>query len=270
MASRLGIIGGGNMGGAIVRGAIESGVLQPDEILVVDISDEQRKALAALGCPTSADPADALACEQMMLAVKPQVFPAVGKAIGELRQSKIVMSIMAGLSSPSIRAQLGRNARVVRIMPNTPCSVGAGMAGIALGEGAQEGDEALAVELFSTIAETVQVDESLMHAVTAVSGSGPAYVFLLAEAMQNAAVELGLDADAARLLARQTVYGAGELLRSSDMEAAELRQAVTSPGGTTEAALRVMMTDNDLLGIVERALAAARDRGVELDRDSTQ
>jgi pyrroline-5-carboxylate reductase len=149
-------------------------------------------------------------------------------------------------------------------MPNMPCQIGAGMAAIAVGEGAQPGDETLAVGIFEALGRTVIVDEAVMHAVTAVSGSGPAYVFLLAEAMEQAGVGLGLDPDTARLLVRQTILGAGKLLAESDRTASELRVAVTSPGGTTEAALTEMLS-RELPTIVQDAVTAARDRGAELE-----
>ena len=138
------------------------------------------------------------------------------------------------------------------------------MAAIALGDGAEPGDEALAVGIFEALGRTVTVQEALMHAVTAVSGSGPAYVFLLAEAMEKAAVDLGLDPAQAGLLVRQTILGAGKLLAESGRSPSQLRAAVTSPGGTTEAALREM-DRRELSAIIRAAVTAARDRGVELD-----
>ncbi len=153
---------------------------------------------------------------------------------------------------------------MVRVMPNTPCQVGAGMAAIALGAGARAGDEALAVAIFNALGKTAIVPEAQMHAVTAVSGGGPAYVFLLAEAMQQAAMGLGLDEPTARLLVRQTIYGAGKLLMETDEDAAVLRNAVTSPAGTTEAALSAMIK-RDLPGIIVDGITAARNRGRVLD-----
>ena len=265
MTTRLGIIGGGNMGLAIVRGSIEAGVLEPQAIVVAEIDPARRAEVARSGCSTVEEPRGVLDAEQIMLAVKPQSFPDVGRALGPLGSPKVVISIMAGLGSRAIRAALGEGARVVRVMPNMPCQVGAGMAAIALGEGARAGDETLAQAVLGALGETVMVDESLMYAVTAVSGSGPAYVFLLAEAMQKAAVGLGIDADAADRLVRQTVFGSGKLLVESGATAAELRRAVTSPGGTTEAALKVML-EGRLPEMIAEAITAARDRGVELDQ----
>ena len=264
MGFTLGIIGAGNMGMAILRGALDAGVLSAQTTVVADVEPSRREEAARLGCPTTANVADLREAGQIILAVKPQGFGGVAGALGTLDRPTVVISIMAGLGSREIRAALGPAARVVRVMPNTPCQVGAGMAAIAVGEGAQPGDETLAVGIFEALGRTVIVDEALMHAVTAVSGSGPAYVFLLAEAMEQGGVGLGLDPDTARLLVRQTILGAGKLLAESDRTASELRVAVTSPGGTTEAAIREML-NRELPAIVLDAVGAARDRGVELE-----
>lgn len=264
MGIRLGIIGAGNMGSAIARGAVAAGVLGPPDLLIAEVTAARRRELAGEGFATSADPSAALAAEQVLLAVKPQSFPALARALGPLAAPKVIVSIMAGVSSRSIRRALGERARVVRVMPNTPCQVGAGMAAIALGEGAEPGDEALAVQLFEAVGRTARVEERLMDAVTALSGSGPAYVFLLAEALERAGSDLGLEPATAALLVRQTILGAATLLSGSKEDPAALRAAVTSPGGTTEAALAVMR-ERDLPGVVADAVRAARDRGRALE-----
>lgn len=262
---RLAIIGGGNMGFAIARGVLSARVLPAASILIVDHEPARHERLRPLGCPLSTDPADALAADELLLAVKPQHFAAAAGHIGRLVRPTVVISIMAGLDSQAIRGALGEAARVIRVMPNTPCQVGEGMTGIALGAGAEPGDESLAREIFGAVGRVAVVPEELMHAVTAVSGSGPAYIYLLAELMTDAACELGLDASAARLLVEQTIIGAGRMLRESGMEAEALRRVVTTPGGTTAAALDVMQ-DRDLPGTIRDALRAARDRGQELGR----
>ena len=267
MGIRLGIIGGGNMGAAIARGSIEAGVLAPQTIMVADLEASRRAAASALGCRTTADATDVVGAEQIMLAVKPQDFARVAADLGPLGRPTVVISIMAGLESRAIRDGLGPSARVIRVMPNMPCQVGAGMTVIALGAGAQPGDETLAVRIFEALGRTVMLDETHMHAVTGLSGSGPAYVFLLAEAMERAASEAGLDDATASLLVRQTIRGAATLLSDSGRKPVDLRAAVTSPGGTTEAAIGVM-TDRDLPGIVADAIKAARERGAELGTDS--
>ncbi len=253
------------MGAAILRGAIGQEVIPADRIMVIDIDEAKRAEAEALGCKVSDNPADASVADQIMLAVKPQIFPVVAEHMTPLAESKIVISIMAGLSSRNIRAALGENARVVRVMPNTPCQVGAGMSAIALGEGAMKGDDELALKLCAALGETIRVREDQMYAVTATSGSGPAYVFLLAEAMQEAAVTLGIEPEKAALLVNQTILGAGMLLRESDQSPASLRKAVTSPKGTTESAIKVML-ELEMPRIVGDALTAARDRGIELDQ----
>ncbi len=268
MGITLGIIGAGNMGMVILRGALEADVLSAQTTVVADVEPARREEAARLGCQTTADAADLAGVGQIILAVKPQGFQGVAGALGTLKGPTVVISIMAGLGSREIRAALGPAARVIRVMPNTPSQVGAGMAAIAVGDGAQPGDETLAVAIFEALGRTVIVDEALMHAVTAVSGSGPAYVFLLAEAMEQAGVGLGLDPDTARLLVTQTILGAGKLLDEADRTSSELRATVTSPGGTTEAALREM-DRRELSGIVRDAITAARDRAAQLESEGS-
>jgi len=266
MTSRpaLGIIGGGKMAEAIMGGALDRGVLEPSAVLVAEPSAERRSVFEDFGTAVTPDAADCVGAGQIMLAVKPQVFPAIAEAIGPLERSTVVVSIMAGTGSAAIRRALGEAARVVRVMPNTPCRVGAGMTAIALGAGAGSGDEVLARRLFEAVGAVAEVTEDQMHVVTATSGSGPAYVMLLAEAMQQAAEQMGLPHGLARTLAEQTVHGAGVLLKESGRHASDLRQAVTSPGGTTAAALEWMF-ERELPEIVVEAMMAARDRGMELD-----
>ena len=170
---------------------------------------------------------------------------------------------MAGLSSASIRQGLGGLVRVIRVMPNVPCRLRVGVSAIAAGEAARPGDEAFACALFGVLGRVVIVGEPQLHAVTALSGSGPAYVFLLAEAMEQAGVQVGLERHTARLLAYQTIHGAGCMLVQPDGDADALRRAVTSPGGTTSAATEVMF-EQELPQIVANAVLAARDRGIEL------
>ncbi len=265
MALRLGIIGGGTMGRAIVAGCLEAGVLRPAEVVVAEVDPLRRQEVAALGCRVSAESPATLEAAQIMLAVKPQSFAGLASELGCLRGPKIVISIMAGLASARIRAALGAPARVVRVMPNTPCRIKAGMSAIALGEGARPGDESLAVEVFSALGRTVIVNESDLHAVTAVSGSGPAYLFLLAEAMEQGAVDCGLSAEQAAVLVRQTLLGAGRLLVESGEAPGSLRAAVTSKGGTTEAAITLMQR-RGLAEIVGEAISAAAQRARQLDQ----
>jgi pyrroline-5-carboxylate reductase len=260
----LGLIGAGTIGQSIARGAIASRVIAPGEMLVAE-PDPVRLAQASMfGCAVTDRTADVSTCDQLLFAVKPQVFPNVARELAPLTRPTLVMSVMAGISSAHIRDALGEHARVIRIMPNTPCQVGEGMTGIALGEGAAPGDEKLALALFEALGRTVIVEESLMHAVTAISGSGPAYIYLIAELMEKAAVDLGFDATVAQMLVIQTIIGAGRMLRDTAQDPQRLRELVTTPGGTTQAAMTVMF-ERDLPRTLLDALRAARDRGQELD-----
>ena len=267
MQYRLGILGAGNMGQAIIRGAVQAGVMGAGEIIIAEPADDRRNAMAELGCAVTDTPRDLLQAEQLMFAVKPQKFVEVAQQLGELPRSMVVISIMAGIGSERLRDQLGFDARVIRVMPNLPSQIGQGMAAISIGAGANTGDESLAMELFESIGKAIPIDENRMHAVTAVSGSGPAYVFLLAEAMQQAAEQMGLPHGKARTMVKQTLFGAAEVLSESESTATQLRQSVTSPGGTTAAALEVMF-EKELPEIVTEAILAARDRGIELDQGS--
>lgn len=273
---RLLIIGGGNMGGAIVRGVIAQKVLTPRDIGVLEIDESKRAALAAeIDCAVLADAVEAREAvgksngsagdrTQVLLAVKPQLFPDVARGFSPVSKPRVFISIMAGLESSSIHHALGPQARIVRCMPNTACQIGKGMTAISLGMGASEGDELLARQIFDALGKTVMLDEQHLHAVTAVSGSGPAYVYLLAEAMQKAAAKIDLPADVARMLVTQTIVGAAGMLDQKGSDPVALRKAVTSPKGTTEAAMKVL----DHAGfekLVREAIKAARDRGIELN-----
>lgn len=206
----------------------------------------------------------------VVLAVKPQMFAAVAAELAPImsgRSERCVISIMAGVRSATIRERLGDRARVVRAMPNTPARVGQGVTAIAAGPGATEGDMAIAGRLFAALGPVVvRIDEGLMDAFTAVAGSGPAYLFYLAEAMERAAVEVGLDAAMARRVVAQTLRGAAALIDGDGQgDPGLLRAAVTSKRGTTAAAVASLERD----GVMEcwvRAIVAARDRGAELGR----
>lgn len=275
---RLTVFGAGNMGAAILGGAVKAGVLPPREILVVEPDPEKRAAMAALGCAVAASPHerhststdpdsaaqnDSASPATILLAVKPQMFPALAESMGPLTRPTIALSIMAGLHSDSIRAALGPHARVIRAMPNTPSQLGAGMTAVALGAGAVPGDEALALRLFGAIGTVETLDEGLMHAVTAVSGSGPAYLFLLAEAMERSAAEVGFSPLQARTFVTQTLLGAAMLLAERRADPASLRAAVTSKGGTTEAAIAAMQRGGFETAVIA-GIVAARNRGEAL------
>ena len=267
MGYRLAFIGAGNMAEAIVRAALQQQAVRADELILADPSEQRRQLFADLGVTVTADNGEAIApSEQVVLAVKPQTLPKVADELGaHLTADHVVISIMAGVRLAKLRQALGDHVRrLVRVMPNTPMLVGRGMSAIALGPDAQAGDDELAMMLLGAGGEAVRVDESAMDAVTAVSGSGPAYLFYLAEAMESAARELGLGDQSPKLVA-QTLVGAAHLLQNADDDAATLRQRVASPGGTTEAALS-HMDAHQMNQIIVNAIKAAAQRSEELGR----
>jgi len=267
MQYELGVLGAGNMAEAIVKGAIDNDVLEPEKIIVADPVAERRVLFEQLGCATAEQNTSVIEnAAQIMIAVKPQIFPDVAeqlKAADPERQ--IVISIMAGLRTQKIVDAVGRPLRIVRVMPNTPLLAGQGMSAIARGEHANAGDELLAMQIFQAAGEAVELEETDMDAVTAVTGSGPAYVFYLAEAISEAARSLGLKADVADLLTQQTILGAATLMKKSDDPPAELRRKVTSPGGTTQAALE-HMEEQQVRQHIMQAVRAAADRSKELGK----
>ena len=264
MTYELGFIGAGNMAEAIARAALDKGVLSAGQMIASDPAEPRRGVFAALGIAATDDNAQVIAqSKQVLLAVKPQMMAAAAADLAaHLREDQVVLSIMAGITTAKLSAAVGRPVRCVRIMPNTPLQVGYGMAGVAMGQAARPGDDELAMRLFSAAGEAVRVEEAKLDAVTAVSGSGPAYVFYLAEAMEKAARELGLGDDAPRFV-RQTILGAAQLLAQSEHPPAELRRLVTSPGGTTAAAIR-HMDGNSTTAVIVNAVKAAHKRSIEL------
>ena len=269
MDERILLIGFGNMGQALVRGWLDRGV-PPARLRIVDPAESARAAASELGIAAGADLAAASFDDGppdiVLLAVKPaQLDAAMRASSGALGEAPLYLSIAAGKPIASLTAVLGPRAAVIRAMPNTPAAVGRGMTVLAASERVDARQRAAADELMRAVGATAWVpDEGLMDAVTAVSGSGPAYVFLLIECLARAGVAAGLDAELARTLATATVAGAGAYAELSGEDPAELRRRVTSPGGTTEAALRVLMADDGLARLVERAVLAAADRSREL------
>jgi len=269
MQYEIGSIGAGNMAEAILRAVVDNGIIDASKIIVSDPTPERRELFASLGMATTDSNADVTGGAAMvMLSVKPQIYPKIAgdlNAIDAARQT--VISIMTGISIAKISAAIGADAdtaRVIRVMPNTPLLAGAGMSGVAPGPGATDADVALTMKIFGAAGEVVTVDEPQIDAVTVVSGSGPAYVFYLAEAMATAARELGLSDDVADLLTEQTLVGAAKLLRESDHPPAELRRRVTSPGGTTQAAIEHMESHHvrdTIIKAIHKACARSKELG---------
>lgn len=263
---RLGIIGAGNMAEAIARGSVTAGVLGKHEILAADISDERRAVFQdQIGIAATAEPAKAARCERLLLSVKPQVMGKVLEQIAPaVRDDALVISIAAGLGSAFFDERLGGKGRIVRVMPNTPMLVGAGVSALCGGPRATEDDLDWTARLLSASGEALVVEEPMMDAVTAVSGSGPAYFFYLVEAMVAAGTAEGLTRETALKLAVGTCRGAGKLLAESADQPETLRARVTSPGGTTQAAIASMDADGvmeNLTKAVQRAAQRSRELG---------
>jgi pyrroline-5-carboxylate reductase len=263
MATELGILGAGNMAEAIARGVIRSGLLRPDQVVASDPSPQRRAMFAEqLGIRATDDNGEvARESRMLLLSVKPQQMKDVLAAIGPvLRPEALLISIAAGISSQSIESHLGVNGnwRVIRTMPNTPMLVGEGMVALSRGRHATEADAAQARKLFEAAADVIELTENKLDAVTAVSGSGPAYVFYLIEQMIRAGTDLGLAPEESRKLAIKTCAGAAKMLATSSDSPEELRRKVTSPGGTTQAAVSLLEQHQVGSVIIDAVKAAAR------------
>ncbi|MCA9302622.1 MAG: pyrroline-5-carboxylate reductase [Phycisphaerales bacterium] len=256
------------MGSAIIHGAIRAGVLDPERVAVVDPNAEKRAGFAK-SFPEAGEGVEWCRAGDgvIVLAVKPQMLETATEQIRRavVGGEPLVISILAGTRSSSVLEAMGAGVRVVRVMPNTPAAIGMGMSAIAKGPGATEQDLDLSRALFGAIGETVEIDESLMDAFTGLAGSGPAYVFYLAEGMLNAARSMGFGEEQAVKIVRQTIAGSGMLLAGSSELPSELRARVTSKGGTTAAGTG-SLDDRGVMNAIERAIIAARDRGEELGR----
>lgn len=266
----IAILGAGSMGGAIARGLAASG-LAP-EVTVTNRSEAKAAELAGLEGVTSlalesepaANTVAAASADVVLVGVKPAMVTDLLREIaGHVRPGTIVVSLAAGVTLTSFESVLGEDAAVLRSMPNTPALVGEGVTGLAAGSAATPEQTALVRRLFETVGSVVEVPEEKIDALSTISGSGPAYVFLLIEELTKAALAKGFDEADARRLAEGTFVGAAALLAASDADPAELRRRVTSPKGTTERAVAVLQ-EADLAALFSRATDAALDRAREL------
>ncbi|MCW3156633.1 pyrroline-5-carboxylate reductase [Micropruina sonneratiae] len=259
--TRLAVIGAGVMGEALVSGLLKGG-WAADDIVVADRRDFRRTEMtAAHGIPTTATNAEAAAeADTVILVVKPQDVGAVLPEIAPvLRPHTLVVSLCAGVTTEKLESHLPEGTAVVRVMPNTPALVGEGMAAVSGGRSASPADLDHALELMSALGRAITVPEAYQDAVTAISGSGPAYLFFVVEAMIDAGVMLGLPRDISTTLVNQTMFGSAKLLVESGQHPTVLREQVTSPGGTTAAALR-QLEDHRVKAAFLTAIEAARDR----------
>ena len=277
MMKKLGFIGGGNMAEALAHGLIQHQVFKSGDIIVSDVASERRRKLSrSLKVATTADNAGVIReANAIVLAVKPQTIDAVmAELAAELAKprarsadkGKLFISIAAGVTIARLSAGLGKRARVIRVMPNAPAMIGHGMAAMVRARGASAADEVFALRIFRAVGDAVALkEEKMLDVVTALSGSGPAYVYLFAKAMADAAVSEGISRDLANRMTLKTIRGAEHLMRESKRDVAELIRAVASPGGTTEAALR-QFAEHGFSDIVAAALHAASNRSRELGR----
>jgi len=264
---QLVIIGGGNMGEAILKGLIAAQLVQPQQLTVTDVIEARLTYLReTYAVQALTDNAKAVGeADLIVLAVKPQdIVPTIEGIAAAVQDHQVLISIAAGVPTAKIEAACGKAVRVVRVMPNTPALVLAGAAGLCAGSHATAADLEVACTLFAALGSTVVVSEYLMDAVTGLSGSGPAYIFVLIEALADGGVKMGLSRDAALTLAAQTVYGSAKLLLETGLHPGELKDRVTSPAGTTIAGLAALEAHafrGAVIDAVERATLRSRELG---------
>lgn len=265
----IGFIGAGKMAEALIRGFAASGLVDTDSMSAADLSSKRRKAMGEMGvhAQKTLEPETAVgSADVVVLAVKPQDVHAILERI-ELQKDQLLVSVAAGLTCESLEKTLPPNSRVIRVMPNTPALVGAGATAYCLGTHATEEDGDVVQKLFSSIGCAIQVKESHMDAVTGLSGSGPAYCFLVLEAMADGGVLAGLPRETATKLAAQTMLGAAKMVLNEDeeelMHPGVLKDAVASPGGTTITGLHVLECEG-VRSAFQKAVAAASRRSKEL------
>lgn len=267
-ATTVGFIGGGQMAWALASGAMKSQVLEEGQLWFAEPSAAQQASLKATW-PKSVVVDEGLEvlreCDRVILSVKPQVLTAIGPKLSrEIQSRHLLVSIAAGISLGQLEELFGTK-RVIRVMPNTPCQVGEGASAIAAGPAASADDIQWVEKFMAAVGLTVRVPDSMMHAVTGLSGSGPAYVYLVIEALSDGGVAQGLPRDLSLKLATQTVYGAAKMVLESGQHPAVLKDQVTSPGGTTIAALRVLERSAVRSALIE-AVGEASERSRKLGK----
>lgn len=263
-AMTLGFIGSGKMSTALVQGVVKSGAFSPSAIAVTDtVAAAAQQLGAAAGVRVARDNSElAATCDTLVLCVKPADALEALRALSPLLAGKLVISIVAGLPLAALKEAAGAQARVVRVMPNTPALIHQGAAAYALGVGATEADGATTEKIFGAVGLIVKVKEALLDVVTGLSGSGPAYIYLVIEALSDAGVLLGLPRDLSLKLAAQTVTGAAQMVRETGRHPAALKDEVTSPGGTTIAGLAALEAGalrSTLIEAVRAATLRARE-----------
>lgn len=265
MKKKMAFVGGGNMAEALIKGLLSSGTVAPEDIRVSDLSAERLELLQQTYgiVPNTSNAKAVQEADAVWLCVKPQQMEAVLPELTSAVPNALFISIAAGVPTKTLEHGLGEGARVVRVMPNTPALIGEGAAGLAGGANADALDLDLVKTWMSCVGQAVIVEEDDLHAVTALSGSGPAYVFYLMESMLEAGLAMGVEPQVAKDLVVQTIIGAGKLFAESDCSAGELRERVTSKGGTTFAALETFRAAGVGDGL-RKGVEAAAARSLEL------
>lgn len=257
---KIGFIGGGAMAEALIRGIINTGLIQRQQIVVSDIALERRDYLTQTYTISTVADVNAVAknADILFLAVKPQVVKAVMEQIsGQVSTKTIVVSVVAGLTLAAMQAKFPGCA-IIRVMPNTPIAVGAGMSALALGKLATQQDSELVSQIFSAAGTVVTVGEELMDAVTGLSGSGPGYGFVIIDALTDAGVRVGLSRQTALVLAAQTLLGAAKMVLETGEHPAKLRDMVTSPGGTAITGIHVLEQSGLRAALIDAVVAATK------------
>jgi len=270
LAEKIGVIGAGKIGSAILRGVIRAGLVSKERVIASDVSDTLRQSVAKeLGIRVTANNGEVCDFANIViLAVKPQILdPVVKKIARKLAKNKLLISVAAGVPLSRIEANLTRGARVVRVMPNIPCVVGAGASCYALGMHATTTDAERVGSILNSFGIALPVEEKYLDAVTGLSGSGPAYVFVLIESLADGGVQVGLSREVALKLALHTVFGAAKLAIESGQHVGQLKDEVASPGGTTIAGLYAL-EQRGFRGTVMDAVVNATRRSQELGKGS--
>eukprot|EP00239_Pterosperma_sp_CCMP1384_P004853 CAMPEP_0197859080 /NCGR_PEP_ID=MMETSP1438-20131217/33414_1 /TAXON_ID=1461541 /ORGANISM="Pterosperma sp., Strain CCMP1384" /LENGTH=270 /DNA_ID=CAMNT_0043475471 /DNA_START=192 /DNA_END=1004 /DNA_ORIENTATION=+ len=264
---RIGFIGAGMMAEALAKGFIDKGVSKATSMIATDTAEVRRKVFSDFGIATSSSNSEVVKNSDIIfIAVKPYVVREVlEETKGLLTSDKLIVSIAAGITVDTIQAAAGGHSKVVRVMPNTPCLVGETAAAMAMGSGTDGSDEAVVKELFGAVGAIHVVAEKLLDAVTGLSGSGPAYVFMMIEALSDGGVKAGLPRDVALSLAAQTVKGAAEMVLTTGKHPGQLKDAVTSPGGTTIAGVHELEKGGMRANFINAVEAAAK-RSTELSK----
>lgn len=262
----IGFLGAGRMATALAKGWLRAGLIRADGCRASDPLPQARQAFTEeTGCPAGADNRSVVAADLLVLAVKPQSMAALMEEIRPALKGQLIVSIAAGITLHQLAAGLGSDGRLVRVMPNTPCLIGASASGYSPGEHATIEDVALVDRLLNAVGVAFRLPEPLLDAVTGLSGSGPAFVYLMIEALSDGGVRMGLPRDVATMLAAQTVLGSAQMVLQTRSHPGVLKDMVTSPGGTTIAGLHALERGG-VRGALMDAVEAATRRAVELGK----